>query len=124
LNSGVPNISYASNESSDSTEDLFSSLTPTTATTTEVVFNQSSSNSGRYGSLHHPSMVSSAANLLGGTTSDTNVLARSIVEDVSDIETIDDDDDDEQMHPVLRVSEENPAYVPEEESTDTIQKHL
>jgi len=117
LNSGVPNISYASNESSDSSEDLSSSLTPRTATTTEVVFNQSSSNSGRYGSLHHPFMIPSAANLLVGT----NDLTSSIVEDVSDIETI---DDDEQMHPVLRVSEENPAYVPEEESTDTIQKHL
>jgi hypothetical protein len=124
LNSGVPNISYASNESSDSSEDLSSSLTPRTATTTEVVFNQSSSNSGRYGSLHHPFIIPSATNSLGGTTSEINVLTRSIVEDVSDIETMDDEDDDEQMHPVLRVSEENPAYVPEEESTDTIQKHL
>jgi hypothetical protein len=70
-------------------------------------------------------MIPSAANLLVGTTSDTNVLARSIVEDLSDIETIDDDDDDdEQMHSVIRVSEENPAYVPEEESTDTIRTHL
>lgn len=58
---------------------------------------------------------------LGGTTDNTNISARSVIEDVSDIET---DDNDERMHSVLADVEINPAYVPDEETTDVLRTNV
>jgi hypothetical protein len=152
--SGVPNVSFAQNESSESDEDPSSSSRHTTTsdvTATGLVFGQPSSNSRRYrqqpsprrssrqtnpdennttvstyGSVSDSPTTSRAANFfvgsLGGTTDNTNISAHSILEDVSDIETI--DDDDEKMHSVLTGSEENPAYVNDEESTNIVRTIL
>ena len=61
---------------------------------------------------------------LGGTTDNTNLSTRSVIEDVSDIET---DDNNERMHSVLTDVEINLAYVPdegEEESTDVLRTNV
>jgi hypothetical protein len=58
---------------------------------------------------------------LGGTTDNTNISARSVIEGVSDIET---DDNDERMHSVLTDVEINPAYVPDEETTDVLRTNV
>jgi len=125
LGSGaVPNVSFASNESSIEDKDLF--LSTRQITTSELAFERPSSNSRRYGSTLDSSTTSHAANFfvgsLGGTTDNTNVSGRSIIEGISDIESI--DDDDERMHSVVHGSEENSAYVNDEQSTETIQTHL
>jgi hypothetical protein len=60
---------------------------------------------------------------LGGTTDNTNLSTRSVIEDLSDIER---DDNDERMHSVLTDVEINLAYVPdeEEESIDVLRTNL
>jgi len=162
---GVSNLAYPINESSETDEDNDESSSPprqtTTAnriTTTDLVFDGPRSNSPHYShpqlpriilrhssfeendnntttttttyeSLHDSSSTSfttpRAANFfvgsLGGTTDNTNISARSVIEDVSDIET---DDNDERMHSVLTDVEINHAYVPDEESTDVLRTNL
>jgi len=120
LGSGAPNVSFTSNDSSDDEKELSSSSRPTTA---ELVFDRSSSNSRRYGSINRSSRANNFfAGSLGGTTDNTNISAHSVVEDVSDIEAI--DDDDERMHSVIIGPQENPAYVGDEQSINTNQTHL
>jgi len=120
LGSGVPNVSFTSNDSSDDEKELSASSRPTTA---ELVFDRSSSNSRRYGSIHDNSH---AANLfvgsLGDTTDNTNISPHSVVEDVNDIGTI--NDNDERTHSVVICSGENPAFVGDEHSTNTNQTYL
>ncbi len=82
-----------------------------------------------YESLHDSSSASfttpRAANFfvgsLGGTTDNTNISVRSVIEDLSDIET---DDTDERMHSALTDVEINHAYVPDEEATDVLRTTL
>jgi len=82
-----------------------------------------------YESLHDSSSASfttpRAANFfvcsLGGTTDNTNISVRSVIEDLSDIET---DDTDERMHSALTDVEINHAYVPDEEVTDVLRTNL
>ncbi|CAF0787723.1 unnamed protein product [Adineta ricciae] len=82
-----------------------------------------------YGSFHESPSGSfttpRAANFfvgsLGGTTDNTNVSARSVIEDVSDVEP---DEDDERMHSVLTDVEINQAYVPDEEKTDVLRTNV
>ncbi len=124
--SGVPNASYASNESSDDDKDL--SLSSGPATTAELIFERSSSNPRRYGSMHNSTTTTRAANFavgsLGEITDNTNVSIHSVIEDVSDIETTD-NDDDERMHSVIYgASEENPAYVNDEQSANRNQTYF
>ena len=54
---------------------------------------------------------------IGGTTDNTNVSARSIVEDVSDIEVINDDGSDRRIHFITFPSVDNLAYVNDDGST-------
>ncbi|CAM4750680.1 unnamed protein product [Rotaria magnacalcarata] len=120
---GVRNLSFASDESSDNVENLSSSQRSTSVNETATighVFDRPSSNSRRYGSINDDSTTSRVANFfvgsIGGATDTTNVSSRSIVEDVSDIEAIN-DDGDAVIHPARTYSEENRAYVNDEESS-------
>jgi hypothetical protein len=91
--------------------------------------NDNNTTTTTYGSLHDSPSTSfttpSAANFfvgsLGGTTDNTNISARSVIEDVSDIET---DETDERMHSVLTDVEINQAYVPDDETTDGLRTNL
>ncbi|CAF0717540.1 unnamed protein product [Adineta steineri] len=82
-----------------------------------------------YGSFHDSPLGSfitpRAANFfvgsLGGTTDNTNISARSVIEDVSDIET---DNNDERMYSVLTDTEINHAYVSDEAATDMLRTNL
>ena len=133
LSAGVSNVSYATNESSDSGEESFlSPMTTSQRLTTAPPPNRSSAHSGRY--RHQPLPRRHASNQdeslstafitpgpanffvgsLSGTTDNTNVSGRSLVEDLSDIETI--DDDAEEMHSVLASSESNAGFVNDEDS--------
>ncbi|CAF4674181.1 unnamed protein product, partial [Rotaria magnacalcarata] len=58
---------------------------------------------------------------VGGTTDNTNISARSVIEDGSDIET---DDTDERMHLVSTDIEINHAYVPDDETTNELRTNL
>lgn len=58
---------------------------------------------------------------LGGTTDNTNISVRSVIEDPSDNDT---DDNDERMHSVLTDVEINPAYVPDDESSDVLHTNV
>ncbi len=162
---GVSNFTYAINESShtDDDEDDDDASSPPRSTnhitTTDLVFDQSSSNSLRYPHPRLPRVVirqsspqendnnatttttttygsvpdslstsfttPRAANFfvgsLGGTTDNTNISARSVIEDVSDIET---DENDERMHSVLTDVEINQGYVPDEEPTEALRTNL
>ncbi|CAF2925301.1 unnamed protein product [Rotaria sp. Silwood2] len=128
---GIHNVSFALNESTDGVENLSSSqrTTLTNPTTTiGVAFDRPSSNSRRYGSMHESLITPRVANFfvgsIGGTTDNTNVSARSTVEDVSDIEVIN-DDGDEEIHSTATCSEENRAYINDEGSTtNTIHTYL
>ncbi|CAF1098460.1 unnamed protein product [Adineta steineri] len=112
---GVRNISFTSNESSESTESLSTSSRPTT--TTEIVFERPSTNVRRYGSLSDSSTTTRRA-------VDTNASTRSNMENISDIEQADDenddDDDDERMESAITTSRDNPAYNEDEVSTKDI----
>ncbi|CAF2382194.1 unnamed protein product [Rotaria sp. Silwood2] len=57
----------------------------------------------------------------GGTTDNTNISAHSVIENVSDIET---DDSDERMHSVITDVEINPAYIPDDETTNVLRTNL
>jgi hypothetical protein len=118
---GVSNVSFASGELSDDEKDL--SLSSGPATTAELVFERSSWNPRRYGSMNNSSITSRNANYLvgsiGGTTDNTNTSRRSMADDISDFETT-----DEPMHSIRDVPEENPAYVDDEQSSDTNQTRL
>ncbi|CAF0894054.1 unnamed protein product [Rotaria sp. Silwood1] len=127
---GIHNVSFATNESVDDVENSSSSLgtTSTNLTTTIGLTFDRPSNPRRYGSIHETSTTPRVANFfvgsIGGTTDNTNVSARSTVEDVSDIEVIN-DDGDEEIHSTTICSEENPAYINDEESTtNEIHTHL
>ncbi|CAM4741859.1 unnamed protein product [Rotaria magnacalcarata] len=99
-----------------SSEDIHNNAAANTTTTT-------------YGSLHDSSSTSfrtpRAANFfvgsVGGTTDNTNISARSVIEDGSDIET---DDTDERMHLVSTDIEINHAYVPDDETTNELRTNL
>ncbi|CAF1146563.1 unnamed protein product [Adineta steineri] len=110
---GVRNISFTSNESSESTESLSTSSRPTT--TTEIVFERPSTNVRRYGSLSDSSTTTRRA-------VDTNASTRSNMENISDIEQADDenDDDDERMESAITTSRDNPAYNEDEVSTKDV----
>ncbi|CAF3629257.1 unnamed protein product [Adineta steineri] len=113
---GVRNISFTSNESSESTESLSTSSRPTT--TTEIVFERPSTNVRRYGSLSDSSTTTRRA-------LDTNASTRSNMENISDIEQADDendddDDDDERMESAITTSRDNPAYNEDEVSTNDV----
>jgi hypothetical protein len=127
LGSGVQNVSFASNESSDDEKNLSSSSGP--VTTAELIFERPSSNSRRYGSMNSSSITSNAANFsvesLGGRTDNTNTSRRSVVQDVSDIETTDDENDNgERMQSVIIGSEENRAFANDEQSKDDNQMRV
>lgn len=129
LSAGVSNVSYATNESSDSGEE--SLLSPLT-TNQRLITAPPTAHSGRF--RHQPLPRRHASNQdeslstafitpgpanffvgsLSGTTDNTNVSGRSLVEDLSDIETIDDDADE--MHSVLASSESNAGFVHDEDS--------
>ncbi len=114
---GVSNVSFASGELSDDEKDL--SLSSGPATTAELVFERSSWNPRRYGSMNNSSTTSRNANYLVGSVGGTTVSRRSMADDISDCETT-----DERMHSIKDVPEENPAYVDDEQSTNTNQTRL
>ena len=131
LTTGVPNISFATNESSESEEDSFLSAGNQRLTTTAPA-DHFVSHPGRYrhrplprrsaghreesdSALIPPGPANFFVGSLSGTTDNTNVSARSLVDDLSDIETIDDDE----MHSVLASSESNAAYVNDDEPSES-----
>ncbi|UJR35273.1 hypothetical protein I4U23_028037 [Adineta vaga] len=90
--------------------------TNTTTTTSYGSFHESPS-----GSFTTPRAANFFVGSLGGTTDNTNISARSVIEDMSDAET---DDNDERMHSVLTDVEVNEAYVPDEENTDVLRMNV
>ena len=123
-NSGPRNITVASNESSDDTDESLLSSRPTT---TEVIFDRRSSNPRHYGSLHDPYITHRAVNFLaesaGASAYTTHPSTRSIIQAFPDSETIDSTDD--RMHSAIVASGVNPAYAEDDESTeDTIHTNL
>ncbi|CAF1359281.1 unnamed protein product [Adineta ricciae] len=128
LQSDVRGVSNVSSESSDSIENL-SSSSRQTATTTEIIFNQPSINSRRYGSTDDSSRTAQRRahryfDISDETANDITTSMRSIVDDTNGIETTDEEDD--QMHSVITSSEDNPSYVPtdDELARNTTNIHL
>ena len=88
----------------------------TTTITTYGSFHESPS-----GSFTTPRAANFFVGSLGGTTDNTNISARSVIEDISDVDT---DDNDERMHSVLTDVEINQAYIPDEENTDVLRTNV
>ena len=124
-------VSYAINDTSESDDDPFTTIRPSTQfrshshrsrpprlPTRRTTTNDTNSSVTSYGTVHDTSTNPRSANFfvgsLSGATDNTNVSVQSINENSSDIETID-DEDGEAMHSVLISSESNPAYVNDED---------
>ncbi|UJR10575.1 hypothetical protein I4U23_014775 [Adineta vaga] len=124
-NSGARGALFAPSDTSESIENLSSSL----RSTTEVVFNQPTSNSRRYGSIHDSFTTTQRASnrfIDSHTEIIDNITTpiRSTVEDISDIETT--DEEGERRHIVITVSGENPSYLPndDESARNTTELHM
>ena len=145
VDAGVPNISFAINESSDSDDGTsFSSrpLTTNSGLANDRIVVRPSSSSRRY--RHQPlprlSLLRSTDNAYGSVqdspvtsfttprpedfaddrpSDNTAQNVNLVIEDTSDMGSVD-NDDSEHMHSVISSSETNPAYVDDDESMPNV----